>query len=58
MKITNNQKDAVEELKRISQRTNSENNNQLNVIVEDILNQVKINGDEAVERFTKKFDRF
>ena len=58
MKITNNQKDAVKELRRISQRTNSENNHQLNLIVDDILKQVKTNGDEAVERFTKKFDGF
>lgn len=58
MKIINNKKDAINELKRISNRTNSENNNKINAIVEEILNEVKIYGDIAVERYTKKFDGF
>ena len=41
MKILNNKQDAIQELKRISSRTNSENNNKINVIVEDILQEVK-----------------
>ena len=45
MKIINNKKEAIEELKRISTRTNSENNNKVNAIVEEILQEVKISGD-------------
>ena len=58
MKIINNKTEAIEELKRISTRTNSENNNKINTIVEDILQEVKISGDKAVEKYTKKFDGF
>jgi len=58
MKIINNKKEAIEELKKISTRTNSENNNKINLIVEDILQEVKISGDTAVEKYTKKFDGF
>ena len=58
MKIINNKKEAIEELKRISTRTNSENNNRINAIVEEILHEVKISGDIAVEKYTKKFDGF
>ena len=58
MKIVNNKKDALQELKRISTRTNSENNNKINAIVEEILQEVKNYGDEAVEKYTKKFDGF
>ena len=58
MKIINNKKEAIEELKKISTRTNSENNNKINLIVEDILQEVKISGDTAVEKYTRKFDGF
>ena len=58
MKVINNYKDAIQELKRISARTNSENNHNINVIVEEILQEVKIYGDKAVEKYTKKFDGF
>ena len=58
MKIINNKKEAIEELKRISTRTNSDNNNKINTIVEEILQEVKISGDKAVEKYTKKFDGF
>ena len=51
MKIINNKKEAIEELKRVSNRTNSENNN-INIIVEEILQEVKISGDIAVEKYT------
>ena len=37
MKIINNKKEAIEELKRISTRTNSDNNNEINTIVDKIL---------------------
>ena len=58
MKIINNKKDAIQELKRISNRTNSETNNKINEIVEEILHDVKTYGDKAVEKYTKKFDGF
>ena len=58
MKIINNKKEAIEELKRISTRTNSEKNNKINKIVEEILQEVKTYGDIAVEKYTKKFDGF
>ena len=58
MKIINNKKEAIQELKRISNRTNSENNDKINSIVAGILEEVKNYGDTAVEKFTKKFDGF
>ena len=58
MKIINNKKEAIEELKRISTRTNSDNNNEINAIVEEILQEVTVSGDIAVEKYTKKFDGF
>ena len=58
MKIINNKQEASEELRRISSRTNSDNNKQINTIVEKILQEVKISGDLAVEKYTKKFDGF
>ena len=53
MKIINNKKEAIKELRRISTRTNSENNNQINSIVEEILKEVKTYGDVAVTSFKK-----
>ena len=58
MKIINDKKKATEELRRISERTTSGNNQKINSIVEEILKEVKVHGDIAVERYTKKFDGF
>jgi len=58
MKIINNKKEAIQELERISNRTNSENNYKVNLIVEEILKDVKTYGDIAVEKYTRKFDGF
>ena len=58
MKIINNKNEAIQELKRISNRTSSENNNKINGIVEEILSEVKTHGDLAVEKYTRKFDGF
>ena len=58
MKIINNKKEAIQELERISARTNLENNNKINSIVEEILQEVKNYGDIAVEKYTKEFDGF
>ena len=58
MKIINNKIEAIKELKRISNRTQAETNNKINGIVEEILQEVKNNGDVAVEKYTQKFDGF
>ena len=58
MKIINNKQEAIQELKRISTRTNVENNNEINEVVEKILQEVKTYGDVAVEKYTRKFDGF
>ena len=54
MKIINNKQKAIQELNRISARTNSENNKKINAIVEEILQEVKNHGDQAVKNYTKK----
>ena len=48
MKIINNKEKAIQELRRISQRTTSGNNKKITLIVEEILQDVKVYGDEAV----------
>ena len=53
MKIINNKEEAIQELKRISNRTNSENNSKITSIVEEILREVKNDGDIAVRKYTK-----
>jgi len=53
MKIINNKQDAIQELKRISTRTNSENNNKITATVEEILREVKNYRDIAVRKYTK-----
>ena len=58
MKIINNKQEAIQELKRISSRTNLENNHNINEVVEKILQDVKTYGDVAVEKYTRKFDGF
>ena len=58
MKIVNNKQKALQELNRISKRTTSGDNKKINSIVEEILQEVKINGDRALEKYTKKFDGF
>ena len=58
MKIINNKQKALKELRRISQRTTAGNNKKINSIVEDILQEVKVHGDIAVEKYTKKFDGY
>ncbi len=58
MEIINNKQKAIQELRRISQRTAAGNNTKVTLIVEEILQEVKIDGDKAVEKYTKKFDGF
>ena len=58
MKIISDKQEALNELKRISARTTSDNNNKIHKVVETILNEVKNHGDIAVENYTKKFDGY
>ena len=58
MKIISDKQEALNELKRISARTTSDNNNKIHKVVETILNEVKNHGDLAVENYTKKFDGY
>ncbi len=58
MKIIDNKNEAIQELKRISNRTNSDNNNKISEIVAEILKEVRTDGDLAIEKYTKKFDGF
>ena len=58
MKIIRNKEKAFQELNRISSRTSSESNEKINKVVEQILNEVKKNGDLAVEEYTQKFDGY
>ena len=58
MKIINNKHKAIQELKRISQRTISDSQNKITSVVEEILKDVRNDGDKAVEKYTKKFDGF
>ena len=58
MKIINNKEYAIQELKRIATRTDSENNNKINRSEEEILQEVKNYGDIAVKKYTRKFDGF
>ena len=56
MKIINNKNEVIQELKRISSRTSSENNNKINAIVKEILSEVKPM--VTVEKYTSEFDGF
>ena len=58
MKSINQKKDILNELLRISKRTNVENNDQINNTVKTILGEVKKDGDKAVRKYTLKFDGF
>ena len=58
MEIIKNKQKAIQEMKRISQRTSSGHHKKIDLIVEKILQDVKVNGDEAVEKYTKQFDGF
>ena len=58
MKIIYNEKNISGELIRIAERINLENNEDINSTVKNILKDVKIEGDEALRRYTLKFDGF
>ena len=58
MNIANNEIEISNELKRIENRINLENNEEVNTIVKKILEDVKNQGDEALKKYTLKFDGF
>ena len=58
MNIVNNENEILNELKRIENRINLENNEEVNKIVKKILEDVKNQGDEALKKYTLKFDGF
>ena len=58
MKIIDNKIQTIEQLKKIAERTNIENNDVINTTVNNILEDIKENGDIAVKKYTLKFDGF
>ena len=58
MNIINNKTEISNELERIANRINLENNEQINATVKKILEDVKNKGDEALREYTLKFDGF
>ena len=58
MKFLLNKLDTSKELKRISERASFDGNYEINSIVQNILSDIKNNGDEAIRKYTEKFDGF
>jgi len=58
MNIVHNEIEILNELQRIEDRINLENNEKVNTIVKKILEDVKNQGDEALKKYTLKFDGF
>ena len=58
MNIVHNEIEILSELKRIEDRINLDNNEGVNKIVKEILEDVKNQGDEALKKYTLKFDGF
>jgi len=58
MNIVHNEIEIFNELKRIENRINLDNNEEVNLIVRKILEDVKNHGDEALKKYTLKFDGF
>ena len=58
MKIIDNKIETVRQLQKIAERTNIENNDEINLTVKNILEDIKKNGDAAVKKYTLQFDRF
>ena len=54
MNIVNNEIAILNELKRIENRINLENNEEVNTTVKKILEDVKNQGDEALKKYTLK----
>ncbi len=58
MNIVHNEIEILNELKRIENRINLENNEEVNSTVKKILKDVKNQGDKALRKYTLKFDGF
>ena len=58
MKIIDNKIEILSQLKKIGERTNIENNDEINLTVKTILKDIKNHGDTAVKNYTLKFDGF
>ena len=58
MKIIDNKIETVKQLKKIAERTNIENNDEINLTVKNILKNIKKNGDNAIKKYTLQFDGF
>ena len=58
MNIVHNETKIPDELKRIADRINLDNNEEINTTVKKILEDVKNEGDEALKKYTLKFDGF
>ena len=58
MNVVLNETKILTELKRIADRINLENNEEINQTVKKILVDVKNQGDEALRKYTLKFDGF
>ena len=58
MKFIRSKIEVIEELKRISERISLDFNDEINSLVQGILADVKVHGDEAVKKYTEKFDGF
>jgi len=58
MKVIDNKIETVTQLQKIAERTNIENNDEINLTVKNILEDIKINGDTAVKKYTLQFDGF
>ena len=58
MKIIDNKIETVTQLQKIAERTNIENNDEINLTVKNILEDIKRNGDTAVKKYTLQFDGF
>ena len=58
MKFLSCKIEVIEELKRISERISLDVNDEINSVVQGILADVKVHGDEAIMKYTEKFDGF
>ncbi len=58
MKITDNKNESIKELKRITERTSLDNNDEINSLVKNILQDIKDDGEAALKKYTLKFDGF
>jgi len=58
MKVIDDKIETLTQLQKIAERTNIENNDEINLTVKNILEDIKRNGDTAVKKYTLQFDGF